>query len=483
MGKREYIDFKLYLTRAPEGQGACQVALLPTPEVGETVTPVTVPATEKPPPDLLPLLASKHITWRSLTALGKKLTNCLLPQGTIRDRFKYAYDRAGTDGGVRLRLIIADQGLKQWPWEYAFYSLLGGSDSLEGFLVLNARVSLVRHEPLPHPHPVPAEVLGELSEVRMLVAAASPDVSELGLQPLDVSREVGNITQAVEGFDLEGVRITAEPVLENVTRTQFHDALLKKAHVVHFAGHGMTAIKHDYLTGDSAKEKIGLVLAAERAGEKADYLSATDLASMLRAANTRLVVLGACYTGRRDERYPWDGVAGALAAAEIPAIIAMQYEVIDTHAIAFSRAFYTALGLGLSLDEAMWSGRVAMLQATGGDSGAAVNVEWGVPVLYSRLSGGALFPERMARATASADTFRRVFSQTVNGIHEGAMTGVEVSFIENGVRIVQKVKEARGQITGIRAGEAGAGANILVEQQLETVGPDSVVHGGVFDRL
>ena len=45
--QREYIDFKLYLTGVPEGQGACQVALLPTPEVGETVTPVTV-ATDLP---------------------------------------------------------------------------------------------------------------------------------------------------------------------------------------------------------------------------------------------------------------------------------------------------------------------------------------------------------------------------------------------------------------------------------------------------
>ena len=33
MPPRNYIDFKLYLTAASDGKGACQVALLPTPEV------------------------------------------------------------------------------------------------------------------------------------------------------------------------------------------------------------------------------------------------------------------------------------------------------------------------------------------------------------------------------------------------------------------------------------------------------------------
>jgi hypothetical protein len=52
MPQRNYIDFKLYLTGAPDGKGACQVALLPTPEVGEAIVPVTV-AAEKAPNDNL----------------------------------------------------------------------------------------------------------------------------------------------------------------------------------------------------------------------------------------------------------------------------------------------------------------------------------------------------------------------------------------------------------------------------------------------
>jgi hypothetical protein len=159
----------------------------------------------------------------------------------------------------------------------------------------------------------------------------------------------------------------------------------------------------------------------------------------------------------------------------------MQYEVVDSQAIAFSRALYAALGLGLTLDEAVWSGRVAMLQAPGGDAGGAVNVEWGVPVLYNRLSNGALFPERLAQATESAEALRKVFSQTVSGVLSGTMIGVDVKLIKNGVHVIQKVKTVKGEMTGVRARTAGAGANILVEQKAENV--DGKMIGYQADEL
>ncbi len=480
--QREYIDFKLYLSRAPSEEGICQVALLPTPEVGETITPVIVPIEKGPSADLLPLIASKGITLRKLVEFGQGLANLLLPEGTVRERFRYAYDQAGTEGGVRLRLILADHTLKQWPWEYTYFDLLGEPDdknTMRGFIALDPRISIVRHEPLPHPHPIPVKLPSDLTDLRMLLVAASPK----GQPELSIDKEVGYIKNALHGFDMEGVRIITDPVLLDATPPQLTNALLKKAYVFHFAGHGMSVLKRDDLNRGIEKEEGYLLLEEDSISKKEARFSAFKLSKLLQQANTRLAVLGACYSGKRNERYPWDSIAGALAAAEIPAIIAMQYEVIDAQAIAFNRAFYSALGLGLSLEVATWSGRVAMLQATSDDLDAGVNIEWGVPVLYTRLSNGAVFPERMAKATASAEAFRKVFSQTVTDIQKGKMTGVEVSMIENGVKIVQKVKTAVGQITGINAGTADAGANILVEQVIETAGNGSEIVGAKFDRL
>src|SRR5208282_3237533 len=173
----KYIDFKLYLTAAPGG--GSQVALLPTPEVGEAITPITLSADHAPRGDLLAQLASKTVTFADLAILGKQLAECLLPTGPIRDLFQDAYRHAGDLGGVRLRLIIADNALKQLPWEYLYVNLLGDApDSLRGFLALDKAVSIVRHEPLPFPHPEPVAAAAGLRELTALIAAASPEGEE-----------------------------------------------------------------------------------------------------------------------------------------------------------------------------------------------------------------------------------------------------------------------------------------------------------------
>jgi len=265
---RPYLDFNLYLTRPPDGKSACQVALLPTPEVGETITPVAVPLEESPPPDALQLLAAKQGTFGSMVALGKKLANCLLPEEIIRERFRAAYDRAGTDGGVRLRLIIADNALKAWPWEYAFFDLVGGSESksMLGFLALNPRISLVRHEPLPHPHPAREKTTEDVTDIRMAFASALPKK-----QPkLQLHKDLAVIKEALKGFNVEGVRFTLDPVLTNATPDDLAQKLPKGTHIFHFAGHGIpesdAAVagceKGDFRQYGSARQEAGQLPAA-----------------------------------------------------------------------------------------------------------------------------------------------------------------------------------------------------------------------------
>jgi hypothetical protein len=483
MPSRNYIDFKLYLTAAPEGKGACQVALLPTFEVGEAITPVSVPADQSPEPDLLAYLASKQITMRNLATLGKQLGECLLPTGPIRELFRDAYRHAGEERGVRLRLIIGNHALKQWPWEYAYLDLVGdGPDSMRGFLALNKAISIVRHEPLPYPHPAPAPAPAGLKQLPMLITAALPE----GERDLDLDQEIETVKQAVARFELADLKITPR-VIKDATRNDLHEALMGagSAYIFHFAGHGVVGTQRDDFNRGVPKESGYILLVADRVKRQRDRMSAEELARYLQGAGVRLVVLGACHSGARNATYPWDGVASGLAASGIPAILAMQYEVVDLQAIAFSRMFYAALGLGLSLDEAVWSGRVAMLETTTTELEAIINVEWGVPVLYSRLPDGALFPERIKESGANpaAEAFRKVFTQTVTGIQEGTMTGVEVELIQNGVKIVQKVKDARGEVTGIQAGTTGSNANILVEQEIEKAEKGSLIIGGKFKNL
>jgi hypothetical protein len=188
MAQREYIDFGLHLEPPGHPHSVCRVSLLPTPEIGETLEPVDIPRQDSPPADLLPLLAAKAITWSDLVRIGKKLANILLPEGPIRELFLQAYRQAGPQGGVRLRIIATLNDLKQLPWEFAFLPLYPGPESERGFIALDPRISLVRHESLNAPHPK-VEPSEDVSDVRMLIAAASPK----SLKPLQLTKEVARL--------------------------------------------------------------------------------------------------------------------------------------------------------------------------------------------------------------------------------------------------------------------------------------------------
>ena len=469
---RQYIDFKLYLTRPPDGKG-CQVALLPTPEVGESTTPVTISAEKGPPVSLLPLIASKGITLRRLVEFGKGLANWLLPderindQEPIRDLFVDALKRAGNQGGVRLRLIIADSSLKQWPWEYVYFdpSGVGGPDAMSGFLALDPRISVVRHEPLPHPHPARNDTGADVADLRMVIAAASPKTQ----RELKVEQEVSYITGALQDFNVDGMRLTAVPVLD-ATPPDVANALrgAGSTFVFHFAGHGITeAAKRDPFSIGQTREEGFLYFLDDKTTKTEAKVRADDLAPLLQAAGVRLAVFGACYSGMRSERYPWDGVAGALAKRDIPAAITMQYEVIDTHAIAFTKAFYGTLAAGLSLDEAMSAGRLAMYGVTSDQLDQPGFLEWGVPVLYSRLADGQLFPERMERAGATAQQLRATIQQTVDTIAKtGRVTGIKVKGPGEPFEVIQKVGVVGGELLGADIDTSTSGT---VRQDAKTV--------------
>jgi hypothetical protein len=159
-------------------------------------------------------------------------------------------------------------------------------------------------------------------------------------------------------------------------------------------------------------------------------------------------------------------VAGALASRDIPAIVSMQFEVYDVHAIAFSRTFYGALAAGLCLDEAMALGRLAMYQVT---VDAGVHVEWGVPVLYSRLLDGAIIPELVERETETAQKLRMVIQQTVGTIQEtGEVIGVDADTLEGCFDINQSADDVKGTMIGYRSRSVQSGS-IDVNQDIGTV--------------
>lgn len=310
-------------------------------------------------------LEHKRIRVRDLIALGEALADMLLPPA-VREMLVRSMEAVGPEQGLRLRLLLDDPQVANLPWEYVYLQRGGGEKTRDGFLALDPRISLVRHEAI-------AIARGSVQAKRPLriVAGLSAPSDAPGL---DMAAEGEFVAAALR--DVEGVEVT---FVENLTVEKL-EAACQGAHLFHFAGHGS-------FEAEDENEGFGAILLEDAEGYAYPF-PAENLALTLRGAGVRVAVLGACESGRRDGVNLWSGVAPALMRAGIPGVVAMQYEIFDDSAIAFARRFYQLLAAGLSLDEAVSAGRLGVLNAGGLD-----DVDWGVPVLYMRSPDGIIFPE------------------------------------------------------------------------------------------
>jgi hypothetical protein len=362
--------------------------------------------------------------------LGRALAGRLLPEGDIRTAVTGTIRSAAADEGVRLRLIIREPKLAQIPWEFTYLSSLG-HERRSDFLVLDPKVSIVRHEALPLPHG--AVTARDPHRLRLVaVTANAPGFAELNLR-----REWQVVERAIKDLPSEGTAIDYQPVLENPSAADLQGALLRGADLFHFAGHGGLEQGSGYLALPAQEEG-----AAER-------LSADLLAGMLRQAGVRVAVLGACESGRRDGVTPWDGVATALVGAQVAAVVAMQYRIPDSKAIKFARQLYTALAVGLSIDEAVAAGRLAVYDPDDFSS------SWGIPVLYSRSPDGMIFSRLSERESATAGPLTTTVRQNVGRIASGGRV-VGISIGQGpalGGDVGQEAQEVAGDLIGYESTE------------------------------
>lgn len=340
--------------------------------------------------DQLQLLERRALDRAGMIALGRQLAGWLLPAGGsagapgVRELFLRSLAKAGPDTGLRLRLRLPP-ALAELPWEYIYLDQPGGGEGMDGFLALNPRIAIVRHEALPQE--VPAIQPGTSQALKIVAALAAPP----DMPRLDLAQERRDLEQALQG------QAALRPVfIEQATLDQLL-AAIPGAGVFHFAGHGEFALE----MGERPRTYIGsgtLALADRR-------VSAEELAMNLQGNGVRLAVLAGCETGRRGGINVWGGIAPTLIKCAIPAVVANQFSISDTCAIAFSRHFYQALAGGLPIERAVAAGRLAAYNAD------PAGRDWGVAVLYMRAADGTLFAG--AGSAAQRDQARSATEQAI----------------------------------------------------------------------
>lgn len=271
--------------------------------------------------------------------------------------------RTRGDDAVRLMLAFpsdqASSRLASLPWEYLCTPDRPGRNGR--FLVLEPWLVVSRI--------VPSGTLDQVdepgSEVRILPVVGDAENPRLGRvdyhDVLAAIRQVGGRP----GFTM------LDPVIE-ATAAELRAAMAGREglrpHLVHFLGHGRFRDGH------------GAVALRDPAGGT-DWVDEKRLASTLCSDDwsPALVVLHACEGGAVDFGERFAGLAPTLVQAGTRYVIAMQYAVTNSTAVAFSTALYAALE-GSPLDEAVHLARRALCEE-GSDPRLL-----GIPMVYQRTA-------------------------------------------------------------------------------------------------
>ena len=150
------------------------------------------------------------------------------------------------------------------------------------------------------------------------------------------------------------------------------------------------------------------ILVFEKDQRQAHLYPATNLAQRLKRAGVRVVVMDSCYSAKSANKYKWTGMASSMVRVGIPAVLGMQFAFSDPAAREFWGAFYKAIASGLSLDEAISYGRLAIIDLEPEPSEENPDVmltgqnDFGFPALYMRYEDGVLFPELQTAGNAAS---------------------------------------------------------------------------------
>jgi CHAT domain len=386
-----YLDFDVLVERADHG--AYRVRVVNAPAGPTPSIPFTVPFSQLELENfVLRIGRPRRVVRRvdepetaAIKSFGSQLYRALFHDELEVNLLRSQSQAAAAGMGLRVRLRLSDTPeLAGLPWEFLY------DRARNRFVCLSDRTPLVRFLEVPDP-PRPLPVSPPLRVLVMISSPHDPSFAEL-----DVEQEWAKLHGVLGGLEQAGL-VQLER-LETATLGALRQQLRRADwHVLHFIGHG----------GFDPHAQDG-VLVLEDQGGGSRLVTAQALGVPLHNHDPlRLVVLNACEGARADPTDPFAGTAQTLIQQGIPAVVAMQFEITDPAAIAFTSELYAAVADGYPLDAALSQARQAIYTDVS-------EVEWATPVLYLRAPDGHIFDvapappaEERARAQAEREAAER----------------------------------------------------------------------------
>ena len=306
-------------------------------------------------------IESENINSDLLKALGNQLYQALFPN-QINALFHTTIGSArATKNSVRLRLIFESPQLASLPWEFLY------NKGTNIFLGNDTQTVLSRYIDVPLPK---RDIKSASLPLKVLLVISSPN----NLTKLDATGEENFIREAL-GKHIEPGNIELDVLTEATTGNIRQKLQEKPYNVFHFIGHG------DF------KSDKGYICLVDEYGQSKSLDDETFANFFLGNNNNHLglIILNCCKGATASANQAFAGTAPNLVRRGIPAVVAMQYTILDSTAKIFADEFYRTLALGYPVDTAIQSTRNAISQDVGQDKR-----DFGTPVLYMRAKDGII---------------------------------------------------------------------------------------------
>jgi hypothetical protein len=337
----------------------------------------------------------EYSKWEVLQLLGLHLYHILFGDPKIQEAFRATFDgftkqyndkrhldNQDPDLRLRLKLVFTPEAkdLARLPWEFTYVPI---PDIKRGFFLTGERKDVILTRFVPESTVVDSLSIRE-GPLRILTVFSQPD----GENTLD-EKEVNELITALDELMATGrVEVTSK---KNLTYEQLLRILAEdetRPHILHFIGHGKEG-------------QIALVEEEEKEIKEPDDPDYKSVARKLLVHWTderelkalfknppRLIFLSACKGAASTSLESFKSTASELVYNNVPAVVAMQYDISNPDARVFAKNFYQQIGEGKGIDEAVKIGRLllGLLKPPWGHR------RFGTPVVYLQTDSPIVLP-------------------------------------------------------------------------------------------
>ncbi|MGB3636891.1 MAG: CHAT domain-containing protein, partial [Rivularia sp. (in: cyanobacteria)] len=311
--------------------------------------------------------------------LGNELYQAIFPND-INARFHATMAGAQANQySLRLRLIFESPELAALPWEFLYdkgtNTFLGNNNQtvLSRYIDVSLQKRDIKAASLP---------------LKVLLVISTPT----DLAKLDATGEEKLIREALRKH-IDAGKIELDVLKEATTRNIRQKLREKPYNVFHFIGHG------DF------KSNTGYIYLVDEDG-KAKLFDDENFANFFLGNNhLGLVILNCCRGAMVSPNQAFAGTVSNLVRRGIPAVVAMQYTILDSTAKLFADEFYKTLALGYPVDAAIQSTRNAISMDVGLDKR-----DFATPVLYMRAKDGIILSglDEESEASKTSGSFQQM---------------------------------------------------------------------------